>query len=315
MYTDNGKVRALIRAALNERSMERYILMWLGDTSGLNTYFESWALIRDNEASNLLPSIAAGLGSILFAITVDSSDLNVASVAETVSPKPTREIIIAVPTVSSSNERKSTSSTKRSQIISFEDDENATVANNNILKSTTPPATAVPLSHACLKYQEKEKLAKEKRKTIKTDSTYERIMNTTESICTNPTSNVVQCSETDYIEPESPTTIQIFNPNNETYPSPTSSFDFKESDSCVSKTTDGSSIASNATTHSSSSVQNPESLQPSQENSMHSSISSAHDSVAALRHMISMEGVYTSKIQELEKRCASLEEQVTALRL
>lgn len=60
MYTDNGKVRALIRAALNERSMERYILMWLGDTSGLSTYFESWALIRDNEASNLFPSIAAG---------------------------------------------------------------------------------------------------------------------------------------------------------------------------------------------------------------------------------------------------------------
>lgn len=60
VYTDNGKVRALIRAALNERSMERYILMWLGDANGLSTYFESWALIRDNEASNLLPSIAAG---------------------------------------------------------------------------------------------------------------------------------------------------------------------------------------------------------------------------------------------------------------
>lgn len=238
-----------------------------------------------------------------------------ASVADTVPTRQTREIIIAVPTVSSSNERKSTSFTKRSQIISFEDDENATVTNNNMLKSTTPPATAVPLSHACLKYQEKEKLAKEKLKRIKTDSAYERIMNTTEPISTNPTSNIVQSSETDYIEPESPTTIQIFNPNNETYPSPTSSFEFKESDSCVSKTTDSSSIASNTTTHSSNSIQNPESLQPSQENSMHSSISSAHNSVAALRHMISMEGVYTSKIQELEKRCASLEEQVTALTL
>lgn len=59
-YTDNGKVRALIRAALNERALERYILTWLGDTNGLNTYFESWAFIRDNESSNLLPSIAAG---------------------------------------------------------------------------------------------------------------------------------------------------------------------------------------------------------------------------------------------------------------
>lgn len=53
-------MRALIRAALNERALERYILTWLNDTAGLNTYFESWALIRDNEAANLLPSIAAG---------------------------------------------------------------------------------------------------------------------------------------------------------------------------------------------------------------------------------------------------------------
>lgn len=53
-------MRALIRAALNERALERYILTWLGDSNGLNTYFESWAFIRDNESSNLLPSIAAG---------------------------------------------------------------------------------------------------------------------------------------------------------------------------------------------------------------------------------------------------------------
>lgn len=60
VYTDHGKVRALIRAALNERAMERYILIWLSDANGLSSYFESWALIRDTEASNLLPSIAAG---------------------------------------------------------------------------------------------------------------------------------------------------------------------------------------------------------------------------------------------------------------
>lgn len=59
-------MRALIRAALNERALERYISTWLSDTSGLNTYFESWALIRDNEASNLLPSIAAGECGFIF---------------------------------------------------------------------------------------------------------------------------------------------------------------------------------------------------------------------------------------------------------
>lgn len=60
MYTDLGKVRALLRAALNERALERYISTWLSDAKGLEIRFESWALLRDSEASNLLPSIAAG---------------------------------------------------------------------------------------------------------------------------------------------------------------------------------------------------------------------------------------------------------------
>lgn len=60
VYTDQGKVRALIRAALNERALERYILTWLSDTDGLLLRYESYALVRDNEAANLLPSIAAG---------------------------------------------------------------------------------------------------------------------------------------------------------------------------------------------------------------------------------------------------------------
>lgn len=63
VYTDQGKVRALIRSALNERAMERYVLTWLGDLQGLSTHFETWALIRDIEAINLLPSIAAGTSS------------------------------------------------------------------------------------------------------------------------------------------------------------------------------------------------------------------------------------------------------------
>lgn len=37
----------------------------------LNVYYEDWALLRDEEKSNLLPNMAAGLGSILFAINID----------------------------------------------------------------------------------------------------------------------------------------------------------------------------------------------------------------------------------------------------
>lgn len=59
VWTDSGKVRALIRALLNERSMERYILIWLNDVNLPNS-FEDWAFLRDLEVVNLLPSIAAG---------------------------------------------------------------------------------------------------------------------------------------------------------------------------------------------------------------------------------------------------------------
>lgn len=59
VWTENGKVRALIRALLNERSMERYILIWLNDAN-LSNSFEEWAFLRDVEVMNLLPSIAAG---------------------------------------------------------------------------------------------------------------------------------------------------------------------------------------------------------------------------------------------------------------
>lgn len=61
VWTDSGKVRALIRALLNERSFERYILIWLNDVNLTNS-FEDWAFLRDFEVQNLLPSIASGNG-------------------------------------------------------------------------------------------------------------------------------------------------------------------------------------------------------------------------------------------------------------
>lgn len=239
------------------------------------------------------------------------------------------EIIIAVPTVSSSNERKSTTS-KRTQIISFEDDENASAINNNAWASSTPPpSVAVPLSQTCLKYQEKERLAKEQLKTIKTDSTYERIMNTTDPMNTPKAINIPHTNVTDVIKPESPTAIQIFDP------SPSSSFDFKESDLSASKmsSSDNSSITSHTTSRSENSVQNLESSQPpadvddlstgaDDENEVADDECKNVDSLNAditmneTTQIISdMEGKYLDRIHELESRCASLEEQVTTLTL
>lgn len=276
-----------------------------------------------------------GLGSILFAVTVDSPELNIAMTAESVSPRQNNEIIIAVPTVNSStNERKPVSS-KRAAIISFEEEENASLANNNVLKSSTPPKT-VSLADACLKYQEKQKIAEEKSKPkFLSDSTYERLHAEPISI-----GSMVHPRETEYIEPESPTAIKIITPITQTYQSShtaslSTSYDYKEIDSSISKTTDSSSITSNTTTHSSNSPADQIISQPSQSDSMNSSISSSHNSisnsirnsptneedpssrenelVSQIQELTTVESEHIRRIQELEKRCASLEEKVTTL--
>lgn len=261
-------------------------------------------------------------------MTVDCIELNDTTVAESASPRQNNEIIIAVPTVSSTNERK-TATTKRAAIISFEEDENASVINNNVLKSATPPTTTISLADACLKYQEKQKLSEEKP--IETDSTYERLH--AEPINVVPV--LPHPNETDYIEPESPTAITIINPITHAYPSLSNSYDYKETDSSMSKATDSSSITSNTTTHSSNSPPNQAtSRQPSHSTSMNSSICSVHNSPdttpntpnailpspenefsSRLQEMASVKSEHIHRIRELERRCASLEEQVSTLTL
>lgn len=265
-------------------------------------------------------------------MTVDCIELNETTVAESASPRQNNEIIIAVPTVSSTNERK-TATTKRAAIISFEEDENASVINNNVLKSSTPPTTTtttVSLADACLKYQEKQKLSEEKPKPFETDSTYERLHAEPINVVPVPP----HPSETDYIEPESPTAITIINPITHAYASLSNSYDYKETDSSMSKA-DSSSITSSTTTHSSNSPPNQAvSRQPSHSTSMNSSICSAHNSpdttpntpnailpspesefTSRLHEIATVESQHIYRIQELERRCASLEEQVSTLTL
>ncbi|KAM4623538.1 sorting nexin-29 [Polymixia lowei] len=71
-----GRGRAWLRCALNEHSLERYLHTLLADRTRLSTYYEDWAFILDEERASMLPTMAAGLNSILFAINIDNSDLN-----------------------------------------------------------------------------------------------------------------------------------------------------------------------------------------------------------------------------------------------
>lgn len=61
---------------MNERSLERYVLMMLDNTLIRSQFYEEWALLRDEERNSVLPTIARGLASILFAINIDDPDLD-----------------------------------------------------------------------------------------------------------------------------------------------------------------------------------------------------------------------------------------------
>lgn len=73
--TPLGYFRAFLRAALNERSLERYLQSWVSHGL-LMEYYEEGSLLRDPEMSVVLPNMAAGLSSILFALSIDRPGLN-----------------------------------------------------------------------------------------------------------------------------------------------------------------------------------------------------------------------------------------------
>ncbi|XP_059482637.1 sorting nexin-29 [Neocloeon triangulifer] len=73
--TDWGRGRAWLRASLNERSLERG-LNFLRAAPNLSYHYHTWAFLRDEERASTLTTMAAGLGSVLFAINVDNNMLN-----------------------------------------------------------------------------------------------------------------------------------------------------------------------------------------------------------------------------------------------
>ncbi|XP_067224683.1 sorting nexin-29 isoform X5 [Chanodichthys erythropterus] len=74
--SEMGRGRAWLRCALNEHSLERYLHMLLADNARLSAFYEDWAFVLDEERASMLPTMAAGLNSILFAINIDNTDLN-----------------------------------------------------------------------------------------------------------------------------------------------------------------------------------------------------------------------------------------------
>lgn len=75
VHTDFGRGKAWLRAALNERSLERHLHAII-NASVLLPYYEDWAFLLDQERSSVLPNVAAGLGTIVFAIRIDNDELD-----------------------------------------------------------------------------------------------------------------------------------------------------------------------------------------------------------------------------------------------
>ncbi|KAJ4437081.1 hypothetical protein ANN_17216, partial [Periplaneta americana] len=156
VWTDVGRGRAWLRSSLNEHSLERYLHCMLGSTAHLSIFYEDWAFLLDQERSSMLPTMAAGLGSILFAISIDNTELNHTSSthcdADPLVPSLTRSepVIPASDPDTNSKRRPDHRRRKRvpAHIISFDEDDLAEQHSGSQVVSNSAPPTCLN-SPAC----------------------------------------------------------------------------------------------------------------------------------------------------------------------
>ncbi|XP_075969513.1 sorting nexin-29-like isoform X2 [Anticarsia gemmatalis] len=129
--TPLGYFRAFLRAAFNERSLERYLQSWVSHGLVME-YYEEGALVRNAETAYQLPSMASSLSSILFALSIDRPELNESQQANQTNKA---ELVIPLPLpVKSSNVKRK----PLRQVISFDKNEQKNVLSNKI---KSPDAT------------------------------------------------------------------------------------------------------------------------------------------------------------------------------
>lgn len=146
VWSDRGRTRSLIRATLNEHSLERYILTWLADPN-LHKSYESWALMRDSESTPLLLSTAKALNTIIFALSIDNSDLNVVRVVKEVTRS---EPIIAAPSPPLPLANSSVSSKKKTRQIFMDEEDDDDGTASTCPGKIKPQLTDENLSSLCL---------------------------------------------------------------------------------------------------------------------------------------------------------------------
>ncbi|XP_068150698.1 uncharacterized protein [Drosophila tropicalis] len=76
IWTKTGRGRAFLRSTLNEKRLQSHVLTWLSDEEQLNRYYTPWSLLLNEEAAKKLPEILDSLQNVVFALQVDTTELN-----------------------------------------------------------------------------------------------------------------------------------------------------------------------------------------------------------------------------------------------
>ncbi|GFY50133.1 sorting nexin-29 [Trichonephila inaurata madagascariensis] len=216
IQTDIGRGRAWLRSALNEHSLERYMHMILADSSQIRNFYEDWAFLLDDERSSMLPMMAAGLGSILFAISIDNPDLNLVRSSSIESPvenskySPPKEEFEPKPVISKPSEngiakKKKKKKRPTSQVVSFDDDDlcNENIRTLDLLpESCSAPATClsspVQVSGNFLEFSSTSLCVKSSIDSNSVDNNCEKNMNVIGSACNSEISNENSMKNLDY---------------------------------------------------------------------------------------------------------------------
>ncbi|RLU19370.1 hypothetical protein DMN91_007927, partial [Ooceraea biroi] len=140
VHTDYGRGRAWLRAVLNERSLERHLHAVI-NPSTLSPFYEEWAFIMDQEKNSVLPNVAAGLGTILFAIRTDNEELDDlkgkgADRNRGAHSEPVIPTVLPEPLASEQEKRKKKVPTR---IISFDDDNDEDERREAAISMSAPP--------------------------------------------------------------------------------------------------------------------------------------------------------------------------------
>ena len=124
--SDSGRAKAWLRSSLNEHSLERYFHILISDQENLTQFYETFSFMKDSERVAVLPQMASGLSSILFAIKIDNEALNHDHDDDVNSTKTSNELVAVQkkkPALNQVKKHQRKKSSTAAQVISFDEEE------------------------------------------------------------------------------------------------------------------------------------------------------------------------------------------------